>query len=383
MMERMMSLVMLVRRLVVVGVVLGLGSDVAWAVMDDGRVSTLGDWCLDDGNEGDTLAMESDSAALMVDTLGMGSDSVVMMVDSLAMVPDSVAMMVDSLGMGSDSAAMMVDSLVMVPDSVAMMADSIEGLGVMPEEGVRYMDSTLTVMHWNIGHFALGASHQTRISEARSKSMMKRYHAVLDSIDADVIGVCEYSAGFSDAGEDASLVVFGNYKYDFIGMQYKFVCNGIFSKLELDKKQSRMRFFEVAFPDYRYAALSRFNLCGEDVLFIQVHLDTNQSGHGKEHRASQYREILEWAEQFPYVIVCGDFNCSFAEYEIMTENGYNSVSERRSQMCTYPSGDPTNHLDNILVKGFEILTRNIHSDAKLSDHSIIWTKLRMKARGEE
>jgi len=63
----------------------------------------------------------------------------------------------------------------------------------------------------------------------------------------------------------------------------------------------------------------------------------------------------------------------------MIKDGFTSVSSFEPEMRTFPASGPKFYLDNIFVKGFEILDRGVHSDKTLSDHSLIWSRLKLKS----
>jgi hypothetical protein len=66
-----------------------------------------------------------------------------------------------------------------------------------PDNPQRYYTDTLTIAHWNIGHFALGKSDNPTIAAEASEVMASLYRSLNDSIEADVFGVCEYNPTFS------------------------------------------------------------------------------------------------------------------------------------------------------------------------------------------
>ena len=92
-----------------------------------------------------------------------------------------------------------------------------------------YRDS-LIIAHWNIGHFANGKNNDTAITSENYSEMRSQYISVIDSLNADIFGVCEYNPNFDQDGNSTRDAIFYQYNYASIGPKYSYNCNAIFSK---------------------------------------------------------------------------------------------------------------------------------------------------------
>ncbi len=233
-----------------------------------------------------------------------------------------------------------------------------------------YYTDTLTVAHWNIGHFALGKSGNTTIGVEDSESMASLYRALIDSIDADVFGVCEYNPTFSVAGEKTSSYIFGDYPYNCIGSKLSYNCNAIFSRAKLN--DSKVVFFEKCVQQ-RYYVVSKLFINDHEIFFVETHLDWNQGEEGKDCRSSQIQTLIEKFSKFPYVIICADYNVyDINEFQPFVEAGFSlSNGGELGTINTYPATMPRSAIDNIITKGLIILNFDVIDDAKLSDHCVV------------
>ena len=243
-----------------------------------------------------------------------------------------------------------------------------------PNSSQMYYTDTLTIAHWNIGHFALGKSGNTTISSEDSETMSSLYRTLLDSLDADVFGVCEYNPTFSVAGEKTSSYIFGDYPYNCIGSKYSYNCNAIFSRAKLN--DSKVVFFEKC-VQHRYYVVSKLFINDHEVLFVETHLDWNQGEVGKECRIEQISTLIDKFSRFPFVIICADFNVyDINEFQPFIHAGFSLANGGElGEFYTYPSSKPKHAIDNIITKGFKILNFTVIDDAKLSDHCVVKSRL--------
>lgn len=238
------------------------------------------------------------------------------------------------------------------------------------EEVVPFYVDTLTVAHWNIGHFALGKSGDSTISSEDSEYMASMYRGLLDSVNADIIGICEYSPSFSVNGEKTSSFVFDDYLYNCIGAKYSYNCSAIFSRAKLN--DNKVVFFEKCIQQ-RYYIVSKLLINDKDVLFVETHLDWNQGKEGEDCRATQIQKLIDEFRNYPYVIICADFNVSdINEFQPFVAAGFSLANGGELGIfSTYPASNPTSPIDNIITKGFSILSIEVMGDKRLSDHCIV------------
>lgn len=240
-------------------------------------------------------------------------------------------------------------------------------------------------LHWNAGHFSGGACSVASIPESQGKEMAAKYVKFLNSVDADVVGITEYSEDFTTNGSmKASTVLFNGYEKS-VGPAKGDVCNAIFFKpgtaTKIDEKDV---FFESHFEDTYYKAV-KLNVSGTPVWFVQTHLDSNTylSGHGQD-REEQMKKLIEDFCDEQYVVIAGDFRVGVRvpgnrcfpapeEYKVFEKAGFELVNLFGTG--TYPVESPIQPLDNIIVKGVGISEVRFLDADYISDHLAISCKL--------
>jgi hypothetical protein len=239
-----------------------------------------------------------------------------------------------------------------------------------PDSSQMYYTDTLTIAHWNIGHFALGKSSNTTISAEDSEYMATIYRALIDSIDADIFGICEYNPTFSVGGEKTSSFIFGEYSFNCIGSKFSYNCNAIFSRAKLNNNK-------VVFYDHcvqqRYYVASEITINSHKVFFVETHLDWNQGEDGQTCRANQIQALIKTFRDYPYVIICADYNISdINEYRPFIDSDFSLANCNELEFSsTNMSINPSSVIDNIITKGFKTLSFDVLYDATLSDHSLL------------
>ena len=243
----------------------------------------------------------------------------------------------------------------------------------------------LRFLHWNAGHFSGGACSVASIPESQGKEMAAKFKKFIDSVDADIVGISEYSENFTTNGSiKASAVLFKGYEKS-VGPVKGDVCNAIFFKsANAAKVDEKDVLFECHFEDTYYKAV-KLNVSGTPVWFVQTHLDSNTylSGHGKD-REEQMKKIISDFRYEPYVVIAGDFRVGVRipgnrcfpapeEYKVFEEAGFELVNLFGTG--TYPVESPIQPLDNIIVKGVGISEVRFLDADHLSDHLAISCKL--------
>lgn len=243
-----------------------------------------------------------------------------------------------------------------------------------PKELPTYYVDTLTIAHWNIGHFSLGRSGDTTIKMEDSERMASLYRTIVDSVDADVFGICEYNPTFSVCGEKTSDYIFGVYPFNSVGTKYSYNCNAIFSKAPI--KDNKAVVFEHC-VQHRYYLESKLLINDKEVFFVETHLDFNQGESGRDYRAEQIQTLVKGFSKLPYVIICADYNISYIdELHPFVDAGFSLANGGKFGLInTYTASNPSKFFDNIVVKGFDIISTDIISDNMLSDHCIIKSRL--------
>lgn len=246
--------------------------------------------------------------------------------------------------------------------------DFIEEL--QSEETIPFYKDTLIIAHWNIGHFSTGSSFDTKISAEDVETMATSYKSLFYSIDADILGICEYNPTFAANGGKTASIILDNYPYYSIGNKYLYNCNAIFSKAKLF--DSKLVFFDYC-VQLRYYLLSKLIINNKEIIFVETHLDWNQGSDGSSFRKKQISDLIDAFIEYPYVIICGDMNiASLEELQPFINSGYDLASGGNSGIFkTYPTTRPSSSIDNIITKGFNIISTSIICDSKLSDHCLM------------
>lgn len=237
--------------------------------------------------------------------------------------------------------------------------------------GIREND-TLHIAHWNIGHLSLGKSDNTAINPNDSDEMSEMYHSLLDTLNIDIFGICEYNASFTRS--DTRSILFGDYPYFYHGRKYRYNCNAIASKKKLSLAKETPYKLRV---QTRYYYESTFNFCGKTVTFVETHLDWDEGKEGAKCRASQMSELKDRFVATDYVIICGDFNNAKGDSEFNEFRRFGFQVVNNGSLLTFPTNNPTHAIDNIICKGFRILDCVVISDESLSDHGVLRCSLQI------
>lgn len=231
---------------------------------------------------------------------------------------------------------------------------------------------TLTVAHWNIGHFALGRSNDTTIPGEKADSMARLYHAMLDTLDVDILGICEYNSFFDKSGGSTRSLFFGDFPYFEMGDKFSYNFNAIFSRIKLYNAQNVI--FDKCVQT-RYFIETTLKINDHDVKFVETHLDWNEGVNGAAFRAEQIRQLINTYAKEPYVIICADYNTEqgMEEFRPFTDVGFSLANS--GDLLTYPTIKPRSPIDNIILRGFRLFSSDMIRDSELSDHSLICCKI--------
>lgn len=235
----------------------------------------------------------------------------------------------------------------------------------------------ITVASWNIGHFALGKSGDTRLTHAVLDFYKQSYRIYFNELNADILSLVEYNplmvnATDKQAAVDAHEAILSNYKEAQIGPKYDYNCNAIFSNGFKVLRTDTVMFSKMV--QKRYYLVTTLLMDNDIVKVISTHLDWDQGENGAPYRAIQIQELIEAFKNDKYVIMCADWNTTkTTEYDAFTEAGYSMANHGYlGDILTYPAGNtPRSCLDNIITKGFAINHVSIINNPLLSDHCLI------------
>ena len=262
-----------------------------------------------------------------------------------------------------------------------------------------------TFCSWNIGHFSLGKSYDTFISDQKADldysnygnstpysnydAQLTRWRQCLNEYSPDILMTCEYCATFAhNSGGDVNAVdaIFNKWLYNRIGSlpsATSYMRTAVFSNAVLGGA------YEVVYPQTVQAG--RYYQCVDTIIggvptkLVVTHLDFGATGDGATYRAAQIQKLITDFANKTHVIICGDFNVSSAdEYDAFVNAGYTMANHGyMGNVLTYPSSgtevwgtggtktmynEPVSPLDNIVVKGFAMGNIRLIDKKELSDH---------------
>lgn len=227
---------------------------------------------------------------------------------------------------------------------------------------------------WNIGAFTHGCGGRAKASRKQHAADLRRQLGVMN---ADVIGLAEYRPEFM-MGDTSASSVFGLYENSAVGPVAGPNCNAAFSR-RFPIRGSRCKNFAVR-KQARYYLACEIEIGGKKAVLVQTHLDLVD-----EPRRHQLATLVKEFGSHERVIIAGDFNISsLNEYRIFTDAGFmmaNDVSFGRFRTHRRRSTSFTTAIDNVFVKGFDIIDAWTSDDSMLfSDHRILLCRLKYSNR---
>ena len=257
----------------------------------------------------------------------------------------------------------------------ACSPSAAKGFAALPTRNAQPSTDSFTFAQWNIGHFAMGRAGDTKIPPAESAARQAQYEKQLAGIDADFIGLNEYSPKFDLAGKEARDSVFGGFGDFKAGPHLGFVCNAIASRTA-PLKSERIGEYSRR-KGRRYYIACETEIHGTSFVLVETHLDFSP----REMRTVQIAELVRDFAACPRVIVAGDFNVDEeSEFAPFAEAGFKQANS--GAFGAFPThrrrkAELTPCIDNVFVKGFNILGAWTDDDSLvLSDHRILLCRLR-------
>ena len=238
--------------------------------------------------------------------------------------------------------------------------------------------NSVRIATWNIGHYSLGNKPNSTLEDTQL-AMQSAYYKdyINNAIDADIIFLNEYSKNFTKGGNPAKNTIFADYnKVVYEGPQYGYSCNAVYSRIEISTPQKhelkcnetagKISVHDVKATDY-YFVTTDLVINGTTVKLVSAHLAFDGEG-SKDVVINQFKEIIEYCNQFEHVVLLGDWNVgSFSEFDLFTEAGY-TLANADKNMATYNSGSS---LDNIIYKGVTVSDFGL-AGTDLSDHYALY-----------
>ena len=241
----------------------------------------------------------------------------------------------------------------------------------------------LKVVQWNIGGFSKGASSDSNYDQHPEEyaADLPVWKGTINDMDADILCCCEYNIVMK-AGHDgepdviARDEIFSPFRHAYIQPKLSgYNMKAIFSHAAAEEVTRTL--YTNSVSGYQYYQTNKYRINNRDVYVIATHLDWNNGEHGATYRQEQMEELMAFAADKEYVIICGDFNVGAGEDEAARIAGPQEVDqwlEEGYKMANhgYLGDFNTGHmtysvLDNIIVKGFDISEIKIYDGDNASD----------------
>ena len=254
------------------------------------------------------------------------------------------------------------------------------GVTYLPESVVfsnATVPNTFTIASWNIGHYSMGGSKNSAISDANYKTEKAKYDAYIASLGADILILNEYSKMFTPS--NAARYLFLDYGCPYEGEQRNYSCNALYAKLPLknvtthefacNTPETVLHTTAIKATDYYYIT-GELTVDGKTVTIVGLHLAFNDNLHPNDTVCTaQMDELIATFADVERVIILGDWNAYNAEYyDRFAEAGYTVANDGSYLTCT---GSRTGGLewpvDNIIVKGVTMTGFHV-VNTSLSDH---------------
>jgi len=221
---------------------------------------------------------------------------------------------------------------------------------------------------WNVGGFCLG---QDGAKGGATASRAEAFRRQVAALDADFIGLCEYAPDFGMGGTPASTAAFDGYVHAAVGPRLGANGNALLSR-HVPFSEMRIHHFANR-SQKRYCTMCEAVVGGAKTVLAQTHLDLDET-----NRRTQLAELLRLFGDCPRVILSGDFNeAKVEEFSPFKRAGFTMANDGRLFTHRRRNTVYTPAIDNVLVKGFEVLSARTADDSMLlSDHRILLCRMR-------
>lgn len=225
---------------------------------------------------------------------------------------------------------------------------------------------------WNIGHFSMGTSTGTTIAPEDKASKQLAFREFLNSLNLDVLGVCEDDPIFCTDGTRSDVAIYPLFNRISEGTKHGYNCNSFYHNL--GEPINDEFFFYTDASQVRYLHELEFVIKGKRVVFAETHLDLIEAD-----RTSEINELIARYSDYDYVVIAGDFNTSNedVEFQPLLNAGYKlALMDYMPKIATRPESGLC--IDNVVTKGFAIANVVVHDDVDtLSDHLLVSCDLTM------
>lgn len=225
------------------------------------------------------------------------------------------------------------------PDAIVQNIDDLSSLFFCREEN---KPSVITVLSYNIGHFAYGGGetvdnrfvYKYGIPTEVYSDRLKNYKKFFSSIHADLLFLTEYSRcldrvplgqGDNTGSINTKQVLFDSlYPYSILvnATTGGFLNRAFYSNYQcLEGKAVAVGDNTQVAASHNNVIFGRIIIDGKNIAIVLAHLGVDPNGEAK--RAVQIDSILELLQGEKYAIIAGDFNTTTtSEYEKFVNAGY-------------------------------------------------------------
>lgn len=256
---------------------------------------------------------------------------------------------------------------------VAALIFSSNWLEVLNRGGIA-AETKIRVMTYNIGHYSdAGGQQNSPISVANFEAEKMKWRKLMYSIDADIIGLQEFSSVFcSGNGATSYDTIYKDlFKNKYEGVQRGYSCNAFFSNydlLSIEIKEYECNKTAII-TDGRpvkatdcYYLLAELAINGKNLTIIVTHqaFDLNNP----QVELDQIDELITVLNTKERVIILGDFNvhAGVQGMDAFVDAGYTIANNGYiGNIATYPYPNVTKTLDNVVCSK-NIKVKNVLAD---------------------
>ena len=239
----------------------------------------------------------------------------------------------------------------------------------------------MRIATYNIGDYS-GATFDRGSDDAK-----KHLKDLMESAGVDLWAMQEDEKFFNEVTQETpEEALYQSYKYRARYGTGKYNFKSILSNYELTNVQQIYYNGEIRFG-HKWFLSAILSFEGKEMCVISLHFDWTDN----RIRATQIKQVLEYANKYKYCIIMGDFNPSdymekqklsdncllSKEIEPFLEAGYSSVNVGKfGYYGTLPLRAEPFACDNIIVSGnIKILNAGTVLKDWMNDHAVLWADI--------
>ena len=222
-------------------------------------------------------------------------------------------------------------------------------------------NDTVTLMTWNVGHWAYGKNMSSAITDERYDAFYDSLLTCIKTVGPHIVGLQELSDLIIDTEEHDNVRALNllkrmGFKYQYVGdggQQRHWICNALTSMLPLGQSATNEYDYNYSYWNTNarsyYYVTSSVVLGKTEVPIIVTHLAFSITGDTCV--SGQIEELVEKSKEYDRLIIMGDMNLrnleTIAPFE---EAGMTVCNYGDNKVKTWPSDSPTHYDDHIILK---------------------------------